>query len=385
MIDICDFAVGLSRQLYGLTIQSERPDHSMIEAWRPARRRRRHLGVQFPGRGVVVERGAGAGLRRFGGVEAVGEDAADARWRSQALFRRAAAKFGADAPDGLLELLIGGARRSARRWSTTRAFRVVSATGSTRMGRVVGAAAGAPLRPRASSNSAATTPSIVTPVGRSRPGAARRRLRRDGHRRPALHHAAPPDSSMRASTTRLMAAAAPRSTRHLGRRSARAPSTLVGPLIDGGAFTAMQTALAEARGRGRRSSTAASASRSTVPEAYLRPPGAGRDAGAGRPGAARRPSRRSSTCCNYRDFDEALALHNGVPQGLSSSIFATDIREVERFLVRGRLRLRHRQRQHRAPRAPRSAALSAARRRPAAAARAAPTPGRPTCAARPAR
>ena len=64
MIDICDFAVGLSRQLYGLTIASERPDHRMMENWHP-------LGVvgiitafNFPGRGMVVERGAGAGLRR---------------------------------------------------------------------------------------------------------------------------------------------------------------------------------------------------------------------------------------------------------------------------------------------------------------------------------
>ncbi len=63
MIDICDFAVGLSRMLYGLTIQSERPNHRLMEQWHP-------LGVvgviqrfQFSGRGLVVERGAGRGLR----------------------------------------------------------------------------------------------------------------------------------------------------------------------------------------------------------------------------------------------------------------------------------------------------------------------------------
>ena len=58
MIDICDFAVGLSRQLHGLTIASERPGHRLMETWHPLGPVRRHHGVQLPGRGVVVERGA---------------------------------------------------------------------------------------------------------------------------------------------------------------------------------------------------------------------------------------------------------------------------------------------------------------------------------------
>ena len=77
MIDICDFAVGLSRQLHGLTIASERPDHRMMETWHP-------FGVcgvisafNFPGRRVGVERRARARLRQRGRLEAVGEDAAD--------------------------------------------------------------------------------------------------------------------------------------------------------------------------------------------------------------------------------------------------------------------------------------------------------------------
>ena len=55
MIDICDFAVGLSRQLYGLTIATERPDHRMMETWHPLGVGRRHLRVQFPGRGLGLE------------------------------------------------------------------------------------------------------------------------------------------------------------------------------------------------------------------------------------------------------------------------------------------------------------------------------------------
>ena len=77
MIDICDFAVGLSRQLYGLTIATERADHRMMETWHPLGVCRRHLRVQLPGRGVVVERGPCLRLRRSGRLEAVREDAAD--------------------------------------------------------------------------------------------------------------------------------------------------------------------------------------------------------------------------------------------------------------------------------------------------------------------
>ena len=76
MIDICDFAVGLSRQLYGLTIASERPGHRLMEKWHPLGRGRCHQRVQLPGSGVVLERGARAGLRRSRRVEAVREDAA---------------------------------------------------------------------------------------------------------------------------------------------------------------------------------------------------------------------------------------------------------------------------------------------------------------------
>ena len=92
MIDICDFAVGLSRQLYGLTIATERADHRMMETWHPLGVVRRHLRLQLPGRGVVVERGARPRLRRSGGLEAVREDAAHgARRRRRSSSARCAA------------------------------------------------------------------------------------------------------------------------------------------------------------------------------------------------------------------------------------------------------------------------------------------------------
>ena len=123
--------------------------------------------------------------------------------------------------------------------------------------------------------------------------------------------------------------------------------TLVGPLIDRPAFDGMQQALAEARAAG---GTVHGGGRAR-----------GRPAAATPSTCARRSSRcrrRPARCCDetfapilyvmrYRDFDEAIALHNAVPQGLSSSIFTLDLREAERFLSADGLRLRHRQRQHR--------------------------------------
>jgi aldehyde dehydrogenase (NAD+) len=153
MIDICDFAVGLSRQLYGLTIASERaaPPHDGDLA--PARRGRRHLGVQLPGRGVGVERGAGAGLRRPVRVEAVGEDAAD-----RAALAGAVRPRGAEVRRRAAGLPLRVRRRARGRPALVDDRRVplVSATGSTRDG-PRGRAAVAARFGRACSSSAATT------------------------------------------------------------------------------------------------------------------------------------------------------------------------------------------------------------------------------------
>ena len=76
MIDICDFAVGLSRQLYGRTIASERPGHRLMEVWHPIGPDRRDHRLQLPGRGLVVEHGDQPGVRQPRHLEAVREDAA---------------------------------------------------------------------------------------------------------------------------------------------------------------------------------------------------------------------------------------------------------------------------------------------------------------------
>ena len=192
MIDICDFAVGLSRQLYGLTIASERPEHRMMETWHP-------LGVtgiitafNFPDRGVGVERRHRAGLRRRLRVEAVREDPADRAGDGRPLqarrspFRRPG-------------------RRGARRPHATRHRRSRGGGGHRRsppgpagLGhRLDGhgprgrAPAGGPLRPR-HPGAGRQQRRHRLPLGRPRPDPASRRLRGHGHGGAALHHPAPP-------------------------------------------------------------------------------------------------------------------------------------------------------------------------------------------------
>ena len=158
------------------------------------------------------------------------------------------------------------------------------------------------------------------------------------------------------------------------------PGTLVGPLIDGRAFGMMRgRAIARGAPEGGRSSAAAHGGR--APRASTSSPASvGMPAQTGSP--PRRPSRRSSTCSSSRprrgDRDAQRRA-----AGLSSAIFTERLREAERFLA-PRAATAASPTSTSAPGAPRSAAPSAARRRPAAAASPAPTRGRPTCAARPA-
>ena len=134
MIDICDYAVGLSRQLHGLTIATERRGHRMMETWHP-------LGVagiitsfNFP----VAVWAWNAALALVCGDALVwkpSEKTPLTALATQALFRRAAAQFG-DVPEGLSSVLLGG-RELGEVLVADERIRLVSATGSTAMGRVV--------------------------------------------------------------------------------------------------------------------------------------------------------------------------------------------------------------------------------------------------------
>ncbi len=325
MIDICDFAVGLSRQLYGLTIQSERRDHKLTEAWRPAGVVGVISAFNFP----VAVWSWNAALALVCGDSVVwkpSEKAPLSALATEALFRRAAAKFGPDAPDGLMTLLIGG-RAAGEALVDDERVPVLSATGSTRMGRIVGERLARRFA-RGILELGGNNASIVTPsadldltlraVAFGAMGTAGQRC--TSMRRLIVHE----------SVYEALAPKLAKVYREISVGDPTASSALVGPLIDRAAFEAMHNALGEAKAAG------------GIVHGGERVEVNGADAFYVRPALVEMPAQVGPVIeetfapilyvLKYRDFDEALALHNGVPQGLSSSIFATDIREVERFL-----------------------------------------------------
>lgn len=325
MIDICDFAVGLSRQLYGLTIQSERPDHRMMEQWHPAGVVGIISAFNFP----VAVWSWNAALALVCGDPVVWKPSEKTPLTAiavQALFERAAKRFGPDAPADLSILLVGGRAIGERLVSDSRVA-VVSATGSTRMGRAVGqrvaARFGKSILELGGNNASIVTPSAdldltLRAVAFSAMGTAGQRC--TTLRRLIVHES-------------VYDALVPRLADVYGRISVGSPiatDALVGPLIDRDAFERMEVALAAAREAG-----------GTV-HGGGRVEAGGAEAFYARPALVEMPAQTGPVVeetfapilyvLKYATLDEAIALQNAVPQGLSSSIFATDMREVERYL-----------------------------------------------------
>ena len=268
MIDICDFAVGLSRQLYGLTIATERADHRMMETWHPLGVGRRDLGLQLPGRRVVVERGARASSaatpwsgsrRRRRPLDRAGR-AGDRRARrasASATRRRASAS-----------VLIGGrevgevaGRRRAR--ADRLGHRLHRHGPSGRPASVAARFARAMLE-LGGNNAAIVAPSADLDLALR--GIAFAAMGTAGQRCTTLRRLFVHDERLR------QARAAPDEGLRQRRGSAiRATSgTLVGPLIDKAAFEGMDGALDEARPRAARSMAAARDTTAPAPAATMR-------------------------------------------------------------------------------------------------------------------
>ena len=189
MIDICDFAVGLSRQLYGLTVASERPGHSMRETWHPMGLCGVITAFNFP----VAPWAWNAALALVCGDPVIwkpSEKTPLCALATAKIFEKALAKFG-DAPDGLLQVVVSE-REGGEILVESRDVPIVSATGSTRMGRAVGPKV-AERFGRAILELGGNNAMIVAAVGRHGNGAPRNRVLRRRHHGPALHLAAPPD------------------------------------------------------------------------------------------------------------------------------------------------------------------------------------------------
>ncbi|MEQ9258505.1 MAG: aldehyde dehydrogenase family protein [Roseovarius sp.] len=324
MIDICDFAVGLSRQLYGLTIASERPGHRMSETWHPMGPCGVITAFNFP----VAPWAWNAALALVCGDPVIwkpSEKTPLTALVTQRIFDRALARFGADAPADLLQVVIGGSDVGAA-LVESRDVPIISATGSTRMGAIVGpkvqARFGRPIMELGGNNAMIVAPSAdldmaVRAIVFSAVGTAGQRC--TSLRRLIVHHSIREDL-----TERLKKAYA-----SLTIGDPRKEGTLIGPLIDESALKGMRAALAAARAEG-----------GTVHG------GGDADGVAGgiyvAPALVEMPGQtetvRTETFApilyvmGYDTLEEAIDMQNDVPQGLSSCIFTLNVREAETFL-----------------------------------------------------
>jgi len=325
MIDICDFAVGLSRQLYGLAMVSERVNHRLIEQWHPIGPVGVISAFNFP----VAVWSWNAALALVCGDPVIWKPSEKTPLTAlavEAIFRRAAARFG-DAPDGLLSVLLGGRDVAAVLVDDAR-VPVISATGSTAMGRVVGERVakrfGRAILELGGNNAAIVCPSAdldltLRAVAFAAMGTA-------GQRCTTLRRLIVHDSVYDRLLPRLK-----QTYRSVAIGDPRDPTTLVGPLIDGMAHEKMRGALADAEGHGGAMFGGDRVRGQDFPGAYYVSPA-----------LCEMPSQTGPVLAETfapilyvlraGDLTEAIALHNAVPQGLSSAIFTTDLRESEQFL-----------------------------------------------------
>ena len=325
MVDICDYAVGLSRQLFGRTMTSERPGHRLMETWHP-------LGVvgvisafNFP----VAVWSWNTAIALVCGDAVVwkpSEQAPLCALASGALLSRALTEAGFSPT---CRRSCSATPRSGSALVDDPAVALLSATGSTRMGREVGPARRRPVRAVAARARRQQRRDRL-PVGRPRPHHPRRRLLGGGHGRPAVHVDAPGDRA------------------RLGRRRGRRPgrggvreaadrlavraATLVGPLVNERAHASYAAAVSAAVDAGGTLVTGGSRVLATdAPDAFYV-----------QPTVVRMPAQSEVVhtetfapllyVMTYDDLDEAVALNNAVPQGLSSSIFTQDQAEAELFM-----------------------------------------------------
>ena len=322
MIDICDFAVGLSRQLYGLTIASERPGHRMAVTWHPIG----PIGVISAFNFPVAVWCWNTALAIVCGNSVIwkpSEKTPITAIACQKLFEDAAQEVG-NIPPGLSQLLIGEAETGAQLVADKR-VPVISATGSTAMGRKVGPAVaqrfGRSILELGGNNAIIVCPSAdlemaVRAILFGAVGTAGQRC--TSTRRLFVH-----DSIYDTLVPSLKAA-----YQSIRVGNPMDPKTLVGPLIDEAAYKMMQQALSNI------STPIMGGNRVLVDEYaegyYVTP------ALVEMPKSDRTVQEETFApilyIYPYQDLNDAIKQHNDVPQGLSSSIFTNDIREAELFL-----------------------------------------------------
>jgi aldehyde dehydrogenase (NAD+) len=323
MIDMADFAVGLSRQLYGKTMQSERPEHRMYEQWHPLGAVGVVTAFNFP----VAVWAWNAFIAAVCGDLVVWKPSSKTPLTAIAVQNLIAPILDRHELSGVFNLVIGKGSQVGEKMIGDPRLPLISATGSCRMGRQVGVA-------------------VANRYGRSI-------LELGGNNAVVVCDDANQELALRATLFGAVGTAGQRCTstrRLLLQRTIfdqfvekltraygqvnigdpREEGTLMGPLIDGAAVEEMQAAVAAARSQGGEVIYGGGREERVPGGFYVQPTLV----------AARNdlPIVQAETFAPilylipFEDLDEALALHNDVPQGLSSAIFTQSISRSERFL-----------------------------------------------------
>jgi aldehyde dehydrogenase (NAD+) len=321
MIDMCDFAVGLSRQLYGLTIASERPRHRMSEQWHPLGPVGVITAFNFP----VAVWAWNAALAAVCGDTVIWKPSSQTPLTAiavQHICNRVMARFGCD---GVFNLVIGSGREVGQRLVDDARVPLISFTGSTAQGRKVAT-------------------SVAGRFGRSI-------LELGGNNAVIVMDDANLDLALRAIVFAAVGTAGQRCTtlrRLLLQKGVHAtllerlakvyksvpigdpldPGTLMGPLVSETAVADMMAALDKVREQGGEIVTGGKLV--AGPGNFVEP-----TIVKAHPGLAIAEEETFAPILYVYEFDtldQALAIHNGVPQGLSSAIFTTGLLAAERFL-----------------------------------------------------
>ena len=326
MIDICDFAVGLSRQLYGLTIASERPGHRMMEQWLPLGPIGVITAFNFP----VAVWAWNAMLALVCGDTVVWKPSEKTPLTALACHRIVSDVMAElpDVPDGVCSVVVGDGPETGEHLARSQLLPLISATGSVRMGRAVAQTVaqrlGRSLLELGGNNAMVLTPSAdielaIRAITFSAAGTC-------GQRCTTLRRLIVHNSLRVAITDRLVSVFS-----RLRVGNPLEEGVLVGPLIDEAAFVAMQAALDDARAQGGVVHGGLRVTRNVPAGGFYVQPAIVEIT----PNA---PIVREETFApilyvmGYDTLEQAIAIHNDVPQGLSSAIFTNDVRESEFFL-----------------------------------------------------
>jgi aldehyde dehydrogenase (NAD+) len=321
MVDICDFAVGLSRQLYGNTMASERPNHRMYEHWHPLGPVGVISAFNFP----VAVWSWNAAIAAVCGDTVVWKPSERTPLSAIAVTRIANEVMAGTGFEGVFNLVVGDGATVGNRMNQDERLPLISATGSCNMGRIVG-------------------PAVAKRMGRTI-------LELGGNNAVIVMDDADLDLAVRATLFSAVGTAGQRCTSlrrllvhravsdKLVDRLAEAyrqvkigdpaePGTLMGPLVSAGAVEQMMNALDIAREQGARVVTGGN--RIDRPGFFVEPT------------IAVVPSDASITqqetfapilwVMEFDTLEEAIEIQNGVTQGLSSAIFTESLRNAERFL-----------------------------------------------------